>query len=68
MKELVQRLEQDDPADFGLEVFFSHWAAVCDRAYADMVRSEAFSRALADVVNTTFSTLGEHEESGDGTR
>jgi hypothetical protein len=51
VKELIDELDNIQPDMPGLNDFFIHWASACDKAYATMVQSKAFSLALGATIN-----------------
>ena len=51
VKELIGQLNKMEAGKHDLNSFFIHWASVCDKAYARMVRTEVFSLALGATIN-----------------
>ncbi len=52
MEQLLPVLEQMDSEHLDLQQFFVSWAGACDQAYNRLIRSDAFARAMGEVVNT----------------
>lgn len=52
MQDLLPALAQFDSDQLDLKRFFMIWAKSCDHAYAQLVKSDVFARALGEVTNT----------------
>ena len=63
MHDLIRALGQgqEDAPDF--DAFFHAWASACDRAYAELMRTEVFALILAQIINSGIGPGGADQDS-----